>query len=165
MLRLSKLSDYATVIMVHMAGEAHRFHSAGEVAEAVAMSLPTASKLLKILAGAGVLVSQRGAKGGYALARPAREISMAQIVDAVEGPIGVTECNVAAGLCMQEAGCRARSGWQRINRVIREALEHTSLAEFAQPGGGVSPMVFGATPLGRPDEGSKQDGTRSASTR
>jgi FeS assembly SUF system regulator len=133
MLRLSKLGDYGTVIMAHLAREPQRVFSAAEVAAGVAVGVPTVSKLLKILAREGLLVSQRGAKGGYALARSPAEISIAQIIDAVEGPIGMTECSVIAGLCVQEPGCAVRANWLRINRVVRSALDAVSLSEFATP--------------------------------
>jgi len=133
MLRLSKLSDYGTVIMASMALEPGRFYSAAEVASTVGVSPPTVSKVLKILARKGLLVSQRGARGGYTLARGAEEISIAQIIAAVEGPIGITECSAMAGLCLQEPGCPVRGNWLRINLLVRRALEGVNLAEFARP--------------------------------
>ncbi|NMG76946.1 SUF system Fe-S cluster assembly regulator [Aromatoleum diolicum] len=133
MLRLSKLGDYGTVMMAHMAREPSRVFSAAEVAAAVGVGLPTVSKLLKILARNGLLVSHRGTKGGYTLARSPGEISIAQIIDAVEGTVGMTECSVTVGLCAQEPRCLARGSWLRINQVVRSALEGVRLAEFAQP--------------------------------
>lgn len=133
MLRLSKLGDYGTVIMAHMAREPLRVFSAPEIAAAIGVSLPTVSKLLKLLARDGLLISHRGTKGGYTLARSPDEISIVQIIDAVEGRIGMTECSVTAGLCAQESRCMARGSWLRINQVVRSALEGVRLAEFAQP--------------------------------
>ena len=133
MLRLSKLGDYATVIMARMARDPGRHFSAAEMAGTVGIAAPTVSKLLKTLTRAGLLVSQQGSRGGYALARPPAEISLAQVIDAVEGPLGITECGVEAGLCAYEHGCQVRLNWQRVNRVIRDALEGISLGEFAQP--------------------------------
>ena len=133
MLRLSKLGDYATVIMARLAREPERSYSAVEMARAIGIAAPTVSKLLKTLARAGLLVSQRGARGGYALARPPAAISLAQVIDAVEGPPGITECGVEEGLCIHEGACEVRRNWQRVNRVIRDALEGISLREFAQP--------------------------------
>lgn len=133
MLRLSKLSDYGTVIMAHMARDPARLYSASEIDAALGVGLATVTKLLKMFLREGLLVSQRGVHGGYALARAPTSISLAQIIDAVEGPLGMTECCVTAGLCGQEPGCAVRGNWQRINRVIRDALEGVSLAEFAQP--------------------------------
>jgi len=133
MLRLSKLGDYGTVIMAHIACDAERCFSAAEVAAAIGVARPTVSKLLKILAREGLVVSHRGAKGGYSLARPPDQISIAQIIDAVEGRIAMTECSATAGLCARESGCAVRSAWRRINEAVRTALEGVRLAEFAQP--------------------------------
>ncbi|HRP97579.1 MAG TPA: SUF system Fe-S cluster assembly regulator [Rhodocyclaceae bacterium] len=134
MLRLSKLGDYGTVVMAHMARAPERTYSASELAAAVSLGRPTVTKLLKLLAHEKLVVSQRGAKGGYTLARTPAEISIAQIVDAVEGRIGVTECSVEAGLCAQEATCMSRGSWLRINRVIRDALSAVTLDAFAGRG-------------------------------
>jgi FeS assembly SUF system regulator len=134
MLRLSKLTDYGTVAMAHFARHPDRIHAAAELAAAIGVAVPTASKILKILARADLLRSVRGAKGGYMLSRPAGEISVAEIIDAMEGPIGVTECSAVPGLCAQEGSCSIRGNWQRINRVIRDALDQMALAELAQPG-------------------------------
>lgn len=133
MLRLSKLTDYGTVAMAHIAREPERLHAAAELAAAMGVAVPTASKILKTLARAKLLGSVRGAKGGYMLSRPAGEISIAELVDALEGPIALTECSVIAGLCALEGSCAVRANWQRINRVIREALGQMTLADLAQP--------------------------------
>lgn len=133
MLRLSKLSDYATVIMARLARDPGRHFSAAEIAGTVGIAAPTVSKLLKTLTRAGLLLSQQGSRGGYALARAPEEISLAQVIDAVEGPLGIVECGVEQGLCAYELGCQVRVNWQRVNRVIRDALEGIKLGEFAQP--------------------------------
>jgi FeS assembly SUF system regulator len=133
MLRLSKLTDYGTVAMAHFAREPDRIHAAAELAAAIGLATPTASKILKMLARADLLRSVRGAKGGYTLSRPAGEISIAEVIDAMEGPIGVTECSAIPGLCAQERSCSIRANWQRINRVIRDALDQMTLADLAQP--------------------------------
>ena len=133
MLRLSKLTDYGTVAMTHIAREPDRVHAAAELAATMGLAVPTASKILKMLARAQLLQSVRGAKGGYMLSQPAGEISIADIIDALEGPIGLTECSVIAGLCALEGSCSVRGNWQRINRVIRDALAQMTLADLAQP--------------------------------
>jgi FeS assembly SUF system regulator len=133
MLRLSKLTDYGTVAMAHLARHPDRIHAAAELATAIGVAVPTASKILKMLARADLLRSVRGAKGGYMLSRPAGEISIAEVIDAMEGPIGVTECSALPGLCAQERSCSIRGHWQRINRVIRDSLDQMTLAELAQP--------------------------------
>lgn len=133
MLRLNKLTDYGTVITAHMARQPERVLAAAELAAASGVGVATASKILKLLAGARLVRSLRGAKGGYMLARPAAEISLAQIVDALEGPSGVTECSAQAGLCAQEQGCAIRDQWQAIDRVIRRTLNQTTLADLTRP--------------------------------
>jgi FeS assembly SUF system regulator len=133
MLRMSKLTDYGTVVMTYLARDSEHAHSAHEIADAVSISLPTTSKLLKSLAKAGLVVSQRGTKGGYVVARDPQYITMAAVIQALEGPIGLTECSTGSGVCGQEAGCSVRVNWQRINRVIVESLEHVTLAQMIQP--------------------------------
>jgi len=133
MLRMSKMTDYGTVVMTYLAREPHRVHAASEIAEQVHMAVPTVSKILKILARAGLVSAQRGTKGGYALIRAASEISMAEVIDALEGPIGLTECTTAPGQCEQETSCSVRANWERINGVVRNALEGVTLAEMVNP--------------------------------
>jgi FeS assembly SUF system regulator len=133
MMRMSKLADYSTVVMTHMGRDGGGLHSAHEVAEAVGLSLPTVSKIFKILARGGLVVSTRGVKGGYLLARPPEKISIAEIIDAVDGRISLTECSHHAGLCVQESHCSVRGNWQRINAAVRRALEGVSLADMARP--------------------------------
>jgi FeS assembly SUF system regulator len=134
MLRLSKLTDYGTVIMTFMARAQGQVHSAHEIAEQVGIAAPTVSKVLKMLARDELVVSTRGARGGYVLARPAANITMAEIISAMEGaPLGLTECSTTPGVCIQERSCAIRANWQRINQVIVQALEEVSLAEMTRP--------------------------------
>lgn len=138
MLRVSKLTDYATVIMTALAGVAEASGelaviSAQELAERAHLELPTVSKLLKQLAHANLVVSFRGVNGGYRLARPAARISIAEIVTAMEGPIGMTECSAQAGLCGHEPHCGVRVNWQRINQAIAQALGNVSVADMVKP--------------------------------
>ena len=135
MLRVSKLGDYGTMIMAHMARQPLRLFSACDMAAEIGLGPATVSKLMKCLAREGLLLSHRGTHGGYRLSREPTDISIAQIVDEVEGPVGVTECSVAAGLCAQEATCTVRTGWQRINSLLRASLESVRLAEFARTEG------------------------------
>lgn len=135
MLRMSKLTDYGTVVLAHLANRPGEMHSAAEIAEATRLGIPTVSKLLKKLAGASVLDSHRGAHGGYALTRDARNISAAEIIDALEGPIAITECSGDHSHCSLEADCALGGRWQQINAVIRDALGRISLAELAAPAG------------------------------
>ena len=133
MLRVSKLTDYATVVMATLAAAAGEVLSAQVLAERARLEVPTVSKLLKQLAQAGRVLSTRGIDGGYRLARAAERISVADIVAAIEGPIGMTECSAHAGACGHEPHCGVRVNWQRINRAISTALENVTLAEMLRP--------------------------------
>lgn len=133
MLRLSKLTDYATVILSHMAKDSGELYAAVEVAEATGIGLPTVSKILKILVNARVVVSSRGVNGGYALARPPERISVAEVISALEGPIAVTECSISHEGCEQASGCGISGNWSLINKAIRNTLESISLADMIKP--------------------------------
>ena len=131
MIRLSRLSDYGIVLMAQLAGRAGGAPSnAREVAALVHLPLPVVSKVLKALARRGLLVSHRGAKGGFSLARPPSEISVAEMIAALEGPIGLTQCAAHPGQCVQEASCHVREPWQRINGVVKRALAEVTLADL-----------------------------------
>jgi len=133
MLRVSRLTDYATVILAQMAREADTVHTASDLAERTRLGRPTVSKLLKQLVRGGLLTSYRGAHGGYMLARPAEWISAAQIIDTVEGPMAMTECSLEDRQCELEDVCNVGHHWQRINQAIRTALEEVTLADLAAP--------------------------------
>jgi FeS assembly SUF system regulator len=130
-LRISKLTDYATVILACLAaGTATRGTAAG-IARASHLASPTVSKLLKQLQRAGLVESTRGLHGGYRLARPASQISAAAILDALEGPLALTECSTGNSQCDLQASCSVGGSWQRINHAIRQSLEEITLAELA----------------------------------
>lgn len=133
MLRLSKMADYGTVVLTAMIGEPERSRSAAEIAAAIHVPVPTVSKILKILGRGGLVASLRGARGGYLLARPAAEITLADIIHAMDGPIGMTECSVTPGLCTQEAACAVRANWQRINRAVLGVLREITLDQMIAP--------------------------------
>ncbi|MDP9140503.1 MAG: SUF system Fe-S cluster assembly regulator [Pseudomonadota bacterium] len=133
MLKLSKLADYATVLMTLIARDGERVHTGQELAERSGVPAPTVAKLLKALARGELLHSLRGAHGGYRLARPAEKISVADIIAALEGPIGVTECSSQPGGCTLESACSTRANWRLINIAIRQALEAVTLAQMAIP--------------------------------
>lgn len=105
MLRLSKLTDYGTVILSFMAKDNTRVCAAMEIATATGIALPTVSKILKLLVNAKVLMSTRGAKGGYTLADLPENITVAAIISALEGPIALTECSLSQQGCEQASGC------------------------------------------------------------
>src|SRR6516225_11066653 len=105
MLRISRLTDYATVLLASLASEPQRVQTAASLAEQTRIAAPTVSKLLKQLQRAGLVTSTRGQHGGYRLARPAGQISAAAILDALEGPVALTECAVGLGQCEIEESC------------------------------------------------------------
>ena len=133
MLRLSKMNDYAVVVLGHMAARAG-LATAPEVAEATGLPAATVSQVLKKLAHAGLVVSQRGAHGGYSLGRTPAEISVADLVEALEGPVALTACvDGAEGGCGVETSCPMRGSWDRVNGAIRAALESVTLADMLAP--------------------------------
>ncbi len=133
MLRISKLTDYATVILSFLALDAARIASATAIAEAVHLSVPTVSKLLKILLEARLVHSFRGTGGGYQLAKPAEHITIAEIVTAVEGHLAMTECCAPAGACAIHSLCGIKENWQIINKIILTALAGLTLQDMIRP--------------------------------
>ena len=134
MLRITKLTDYGIVLLVQLANdETGTSQNARTMAEATSLPLPVVSKILKSLAQGGLLTSQRGAKGGYTLSRRPEEVNVAEIIDALEGPIALMECSAGPGLCDQETSCAVRDPWQQINQAILETLRHVTLRELVGP--------------------------------
>jgi FeS assembly SUF system regulator len=123
MLRISKLTDYATVILARLAAEPGRRYTAAQIAGETHLAAPTVSKLLKQLHRRGLVTSTRGLHGGYLLARPAAEINAAQILDALEGPVALTECASSENHCCIESSCLVGRAWQRVNLAIRRSLQ------------------------------------------
>lgn len=131
MIRISKLTDYATVILACLAMRHERLCTATEIAEVTHLSLATVSKLLKKLHNGGLVASSRGSRGGYQLAKPAAQITAAQILDALEGPFALTECSGEHSACGIASTCRTGHSWQRVNAAIRRALNDISLSQLA----------------------------------
>ena len=139
MLRMTKQADYAIVLLTRMASVPESQLNASEIAGHTGLPQPIVSKILKLLARRELLISHRGAKGGYRLARAAEDISVAEIIEAMEGPIAITECvDETPGECSQEPVCPVRSNWQQINHAVRSALEQITLQEMTHP---VAPML------------------------
>jgi len=130
MLRVTKLTDYATVVLTVLAARPGVVLSAAELADQAGLEMPTVAKLLKPLAQAGLVDGFRGSNGGYRLARDAAAISLIEIVEAMEGPLGMTECSVHAGACGIEQSCGVRANWRRINDVVADALRGVTLAQM-----------------------------------
>lgn len=133
MLRLGRLTDYATVAMAEIALDPQRLYAAADLAAMIGLSVPTTSKILKLLARARLLRSIRGAAGGYVLSRPPTEISVAEMIDALEGPVALTVCSIDGGRCPRETRCRIRDNWRGLNGAIHDALDRVTLADLMRP--------------------------------
>ncbi|MCK2182451.1 SUF system Fe-S cluster assembly regulator [Halomonas getboli] len=131
MLKLSRLTDYAAVVMAQIARHPEQPHAAAELAEAVQVPRPTVSKTLKMLVRAGLLESRRGAQGGYSLARPASQITAGDIIAAIEGPVAMTECSQAEGDCELVDTCGVSDNWQRVSLAMQTLLHSVTLAHLA----------------------------------
>ena len=147
MLRISKLTDYGTVILADLARRPAELASAADVAEQTGLGLPTVRKLLKSLARSGLVEAQRGALGGYRLARDPKDISAADVIDALEGPVSITECSVGERHCDIEEHCTVGGAWQRINIAIRRALGDITLADLQASHGRAPRFDFAGTPI------------------
>ena len=136
MFKLNRLTDYAVVALAHMVRGGARVQTAPQIARECGVPLPTISKILAALGQAGIVQAQRGAAGGYTLARPAAAISMADVIEALEGPIALTACvEGTEEHCVVETLCPMRGNWNRVNRAIRTALDGVTLAEMASVDG------------------------------
>ncbi|HET9766512.1 MAG TPA: SUF system Fe-S cluster assembly regulator [Thermoanaerobaculia bacterium] len=133
MLRITKQTDYGIVLLSRMAAAPERQLNAPELAAEAQLPLPTVSKILKLLARDGLLVSHRGVKGGYSLSRPPGRITVAEVIGSLEGPIAITECIDDGGPhdCVQQGRCAVQANWQVINRAIRGALQDITLQDMA----------------------------------
>lgn len=133
MLKISKLADYGTVIMSALAFEPQRLYSTKALADQVHIALPTVRKLLKLMVSAHIVNSVRGMGGGYQLAKRPQEISIAQIIAAIEGKPALTECSSHTGSCMQDTVCTIKSNWKVINQVVLSVLENLTLEDMLNP--------------------------------
>ena len=147
MLRISRLTDYGTLMLAHLSGTESYLTSAAEVSSATGIALPTVSKLLKSLANSGLVTSARGAHGGYRLSRSAHNISAADIIDALEGPVHITECSASDSNCDLEDICNVGGAWQRINVAIRRALGDINLADLQTTRAPVPRFDFAGLPI------------------
>ena len=136
MLRISKQADYGIVLLSHFAQKgAGTSFTARDLAGESGLTLPTVAKILKRLAREGILAGQRGVNGGYRLTRSDREVTVACIVEAFEGPIGVVECIPGvAKACSHEPLCPVKSPLQRLNAIVRKTLENLTLRELVASG-------------------------------
>lgn len=132
MVRLSKLTDYAVVLLTQIVRRDGASMTTAQLAADTGVPQPTVSKILKLLVKAGLLTAQRGASGGYQLARPARSISVADIVVAMDGPISITDCSTGSvNTCQVEKICPISGHWNKINSAINHALQSVVLYDMA----------------------------------
>ena len=149
MLRIGKLTDYATVVMAELAHHVGECWSASQVADATRLEPPTVAKVCKSLVKAGLVDSVRGANGGYRLCRSPDQVTVASIIRAMEGPIALTECALEPGLCSREDDCELRGNWRRIGETVESALESLTLADLAAPTNTALRLVTYADPVPR----------------
>lgn len=133
MIKISKLADYATVIMNFLSANPAACFSASVIALRVHVAPPTVSKVLKLLNEADLVSSTRGTHGGYQLARAPELISVAQVIEAIDGRTGMTDCCRAKDLCGNDGVCELRGNWQYISQIINNFLANVSLADMAKP--------------------------------
>jgi FeS assembly SUF system regulator len=130
MLRVTKMTDYASMLLACLAQSPNAVHSASDLAEQTRLELPTVSKVLKPLSRAGLIAAFRGSQGGYRLARPAADISLFEVVEAMEGRLQMTDCSGTHSHCEHETHCGMQDHWRKINDVIADALKSVSIAEL-----------------------------------
>lgn len=130
MLRISKLADYACIVMRYVAQHKEGLN-ASEIALATHIQLPTVRKLLKALAKAGLLHATRGVEGGYQVTQPLNNLSLLHIVEAIDGPIAMIDCAHPTKGCDISRHCPNQANWLSINRVVKDALAHMSLGNLA----------------------------------
>lgn len=158
MFKLNRLTDYAVVVMSQMARRPERVWTAPQIAQDTGVPLPTVAKLLNALAHGDLITSHRGAAGGYALDRPADDITVADIIQALEGPIALTACvEGSAHECDVESLCPMRGNWNRVNNAIRGALSAVTLSDMTVP----SPFAVGAAGAEASDERARATATQS----
>lgn len=137
MIRIGRLTDYGVSLLVTFARhDSSKAMNARDLSQESKLPLPTVSKLLKALCRTGILVSQRGVNGGYRLSRPANEITLATVVEALEGPIAITHCceGAKADACERRGFCIMGGKWEGVTKTFRKALDDVSLADLARTG-------------------------------
>ncbi len=134
MIKLSKLTDYAVVVLAEMARDPGRLRTAADLAETTTLPEPTVAKVLKLLAKGQIIASVRGVNGGYKMDKAPGALSIAAVIDAMDGPIALTSCaDGGEGCCAYEGNCAVKKKWQPVNAAMRAALENVTLAEMIAP--------------------------------
>ena len=139
MFRLNKLTDYALVVLTQMAVcPGRQAYTASELSEQTGLPSPTVTKILKQLARHRVVRAQRGARGGYRLARRPEDVTVADVIEAVDGPIRIADCLEAdpedgtPGRCLLQSACPTRDVWQRVNDAITSSLSGLTLHDVCE---------------------------------
>ena len=140
MLKISRLTDYATAVILFMQND-DKLYSSEIIAKGVGLEIPTVSKVLKLLTKAKILASTRGANGGYKLAKASDDITLFDVIQAIEGNTAITECTKTDSLCAQEQGCDSRTGWQKVNQQIENILVQMTIAKMAELNGASKPDI------------------------
>ena len=133
MFKINRLTDYSTVVMSYLAVEPKKVHNAKDITLHTHINQPTVSKILKMLAKAKLLISHRGINGGYQLAKFPENISISEVVIAIEGMEGLTECSMNHSNCNIQNVCHIRSNWRHISDIIQQMLQNITLADLAKP--------------------------------
>ena len=146
MMRINKLTDYGIIIMTEIAAmDSTKVHTAKDISKRTNIPLPTVTSLLKKLSNEELLTSQRGNQGGYALAESSSTISIASIIESIEGPIALTECSTNECKCSYESKCSVEVPWQKINKTVKSALEEIKLNEMIQTNHGNELLTLSMT--------------------
>ena len=131
-MKINKLTDYSIVILANLvAKDENAMHTAKELSEFSGIPLPTVTRILKILSNKRILDSQRGAQGGYELTKNSADISVAEVIEAMEGPIALTECASDDCGCALEPNCAVGKPWQKINKAVNDVLQNISLSDMS----------------------------------
>jgi FeS assembly SUF system regulator len=131
--KLSRMADYGVVVLSYMARRPDALSTAPDLAARTTLPGPTVSKILKSLAKGSVVTATRGAHGGYALARPVEQITVAEIIAALDGPVALTACvEGSSDSCAVESLCPMAGGWNRINVAVKAALDAVTLADLIE---------------------------------
>jgi FeS assembly SUF system regulator len=141
-LKLSRLTDYAVVVLSRMGRDDAPLQSAPGIAARTGLAEPTVAKVLKILAQSEIVEGLRGARGGYRLTRPLHSITLAEVIVAFDGPIALTACvDGSVGGCESEHSCPVRGRWDPVNHAIRQALAGISVATLAGGNCGATSLI------------------------
>ncbi len=133
MLKIGKMTDYAMMVLSTLAKEPELVMSSASLADSLQLPVTTVSKILKTLGDSGIVSSVRGAEGGYHLGKPAISINVAEVIEAMEGDLAMTECCESTNLCSMGSSCSMQDNWVKINQLIKSLLSRLSILDMAGP--------------------------------